>query len=260
MPNIKVNGIQMYYEVEGEGEPLILIHGLGSSTLDWEMQVPALMQKYQVWTLDMRGHGQSEKPEGDYSVRLFAEDVLAFLKEMKLDKVDAIGLSMGGMIAFEIASFQPEVLKSMVIINSGPEVKAFNAQERRAIWMRKVLTPLFSMKTLAKILSKRLFPEENQQELRDKLYSRWVHNDKKTYKKSFKAILNWGVVEHLPKMPIPTIFLASDMDYTPVSRKEMYAKQMPNAEVKVIENSRHASVQDQPEKINEAILEFLARA
>lgn len=257
MPNIQVNDIQMYYEVQGEGEPLLLLHGLGSSTLDWEMQVPALVQQYQVWTVDVRGHGKSEKPEGAYSIRLFAEDILAFLREMKLDKVDAIGLSMGGMIAFEIASFQPEVLKSMVIINSGPEVKAFNSKERRAIWMRKILTPLFSMKALAKVLSKRLFPEEHQQELRDRLYERWVQNDKKTYRKSFKALLNWGVAEHLSKMQIPTIFLASDMDYTPVSRKEMYAQQMPNATVKVIENSRHASVQDQPEKINEAILEFL---
>ncbi len=64
MSKLSINGIDLYYEIAGAGQPVVLIHGLGSSIKDWEFQVPELAQKYQVVTLDLRGHGRSDKPTG----------------------------------------------------------------------------------------------------------------------------------------------------------------------------------------------------
>ena len=77
-----VNGIDLHYKIEGEGDPLLLIHGLGSILLDWECQTPYFSKNYKVITVDLRGHGRSGKPPGRYSIKLFADDAAVLLKEM----------------------------------------------------------------------------------------------------------------------------------------------------------------------------------
>lgn len=80
MPKIQSNGINLYYEIHGEGQPLLLIHGLGSSARDWEMQVDEFAKSFRVITLDLRGHGQSDQPRGPYSLSMFAADTVGLLK------------------------------------------------------------------------------------------------------------------------------------------------------------------------------------
>ena len=72
MPTIHVNGVDLYYESHGAGQPVVLVHGLGSSTRDWEPQVAGLAARFRVITFDVRGHGRSAKPRQRYSVALFA--------------------------------------------------------------------------------------------------------------------------------------------------------------------------------------------
>src|SRR5215203_6488317 len=74
MPMITLGGLEMHYEKQGQGEPVLLIHGLGSSTEDWEPQVAALEGSFQLITYDVRGHGRTGKPSGRYSMKQFAED------------------------------------------------------------------------------------------------------------------------------------------------------------------------------------------
>ncbi|TAF64177.1 MAG: alpha/beta fold hydrolase [Cytophagales bacterium] len=257
MPISDINGIKMYYEMQGQGEPLLLLHGLGSSSIDWEMQIPFLAQHFRVIVPDLRGHGKSEKPYQKYSVPLFADDVWALLKHLQIEKVHIVGLSMGGMIAFQMAADQPEKLQAMVILNSAPQLKIKTLKHYALLWQRKILMQLFGLKTLSKVLAKRLFPKPEQQPLRDLFYQRWIQNDKKAYYQAFLAIVNWGVEEKIAQMQTPTLILAADRDYTPVEFKQEYAKQMPNAQLQVIKDSGHATPMDQPEQLNQAILLFL---
>ena len=74
MPTLQSNKINLYYEVTGEGQPLLFSHGLGSSARDWELQVGEFSKNYQVITIDLRGHGRSDKPAGPYSMSMFAAD------------------------------------------------------------------------------------------------------------------------------------------------------------------------------------------
>ncbi|MHC1730025.1 MAG: alpha/beta fold hydrolase [Syntrophobacteraceae bacterium] len=147
---IKVRDVTLYYEINGEGQPLLFIHGLGLSTRDWEKQVDFFSRHYRVVTYDIRGHGRSEKPLGPYSIRQFADDATAFIQSLSIAPVHIVGLSMGGMIAFQMAVSTPELVKTLVIVNSGPEFIIRKVRERIEMVKRHVLKTCLN-KTLQQI-------------------------------------------------------------------------------------------------------------
>jgi 3-oxoadipate enol-lactonase len=251
------DGCQLHYEDYGHGEPLLLVHGLGSSTRDWEYQIPVLAQHYRVIALDVRGHGRSDKPRGAYRIADFAADVAALIEYLQLPPVHLVGISMGGMIGFQLGVDRPELLRSLTIVNSGPEVRARSARDWLEIGKRWTLSRLLSLETIAKTLAKLLFPRPEQAELRRKVEERWPQNDKRAYLASLDAIIDWGVRERLERITCPTLVISADRDYTPVERKREYVAEMPDARLLVIENSRHATPLDQPERFNSALLAFL---
>ena len=110
MPKVHVNDIALYYEIAGQGQPVLLIHGLGSSTRDWEYQTTAFSTHYRVVALDVRGHGQSDKPPGPYSIPLFTSDTAELMRSLELGPSHIVGISMGGMIAFQLAIDTPDLV------------------------------------------------------------------------------------------------------------------------------------------------------
>ncbi|MBD8491583.1 alpha/beta fold hydrolase [Pseudomonas syringae] len=253
------DGCSLHYEDYGHGAPLLLLHGLGSSGLDWEYQVPAFSAAgYRVITLDLRGHGRSDTPRERYSIAMFSADVAALIDHLHLEPVHLVGLSMGAMVGFQLAVDQPQRLKSLCIVNSGPQVKVRGANDVWQWFKRWSLARVMSMQTLGQALGKLLFPLPEQADLRRKIAERWARNDKRAYLASFDAIVGWGVQERLSRITCPTLVISADRDYTPVAVKQAYVKRMPNARLVVIDNSRHATPLDQPEAFNRTVLEFIA--
>ncbi|WNW11487.1 alpha/beta hydrolase [Pseudomonas sp. DTU_2021_1001937_2_SI_NGA_ILE_001] len=256
------DGCSLHYQeygqqASGQGAPILLLHGLGSSGQDWEYQIPALAARHRVITLDLRGHGRSDKPRERYSIKGFAADVEALIEHLHLGPVHLVGLSMGGMVGFQLAVDQPQLLKSLCIVNSGPQVKVRSLNDLWQ-WLRRwSLARLLSMQALGQALGKLLFPRPDQAELRHKISERWARNDKRAYLASFDAIVGWGVQERLGRIACPTLVVAADRDYTPVALKQAYVKLIPGARLVVIDNSRHATPLDQPEAFNRTLLEFI---
>lgn len=258
MAFLQINGIELYYERTGQGEPLLLIHGLGSSALNWELQVASFARQYQVITYDQRGHGRSSKPPGPYSMQTFAEDAARLLRALGIPSAHVVGISMGGMIAFELAIRFPKLLKSLVIVNSVPAMRVETPREHLEKWQRLLIMELLGVRQLARILSRRLFPKPGQGELRRTFVERWAQNDKQAYKAALRAILNWDVEERLGEIRCPTLVVASDRDYWPLERKESYTAKMPNGRMAVIRDARHAVCVEKPEEFNRILREFLA--
>lgn len=250
-------GCTLHYEEYGHGTPVLLIHGLGSSTEDWEMQVPALAARHRVIVMDMRGHGRSDKPRQRYSIAGFGADVMALIEHLKLDHPHLVGLSMGGMISFQLAVDQPQMFRSLCVVNSAPEVKVRKPGDYLQWARRWSLARLLGPKRIGKALSVMLFPKPEQAQLRRKMTERWARNDKHAYLASFNAIVGWGVQERLSGITCPTLIVSADHDYTPVALKESYVKLMPDARLVVIADSRHATPLDQPQVFNQTLLEFL---
>lgn len=247
----------LHYEEYGQGDPLLLVHGLGSSSLDWERQIPAFAAHYRVIVVDVRGHGRSDKPRERYSIAGFSSDIEALIEHLNLGPVHLLGLSMGGMIGFQFAVDHPQLLRSLCVVNSAPEVKVHSFNDVCQYGKRWVLARLLSMRTLGKAIGQNLFPKPGQGDLRRKAAERWAHNDKRAYLASFDAIVGWGVQERLGQITCPTLIISADRDYTPVALKEAYVKLIANGRLVVIEDSRHATPLDQPEVFNRTVLAFL---
>jgi pimeloyl-ACP methyl ester carboxylesterase len=259
MPRLRVGDIELYYEITGKGQPILLIHGLGSGARDWGMQAPFLSQNFQVVTFDVRGHGQSDKPPGPYSIPLFAADTIELIRSLELAPVHIVGISMGGMIAFQVALEAPEMVKSLVIVNSGPEFVLRSPRDIIRGLQRLLIVRLFGMRRMGEALSKSLFPKEEQGELRRLFVERWAENDRQAYINSMRAIVGWSVADRLGEIDCPSLIIAADQDYTPVSLKETYVARMPQAELVVIADSRHATPVEHPEQFNKVLMEFLSK-
>ncbi len=259
MPKLHVHDIDLYYETTGRGHPILFIHGLGSSTCDWEQQVRVFAQSYRVVTFDLRGHGQSDKPPGPYSMALFAADTAALITGLGITPTHVVGISLGGMVAFQLAVSTPDLIDRLVIVNAGPEFIVRTFKERLLVFQRRLIVRLLGMRKMGEVLSKRLFPKPEPEGLRRLFVERWAENDPRAYSDAMRAIVGWSVADHLSGIHCPTLVIAADTDYTPLTLKEAYVAHMPRAELVVIRDSRHATPVEQPEQFNEAVMAFLSK-
>jgi len=254
-----LDSINLNYEMVGDGEPLLFIHGLGSSLRDWEKQVEFFCIEYKVICFDLRGHGRSDKPEGPYSIALFVSDCVELIKALEIMPVHLIGISLGGMIALELAASVPELVRSLVVVNSPSEVIVRTLKERLVMWQRFFIARFLGMRQMGKFLGDRLFPDPEQSELRRIFIDRWSENEPGPYREAMQAIVGWSVTERLCRIECPTLIVAAEHDYTPLADKVLLTRRIERAELVVIENSRHGTPVDHPEEFNNAVADFLHR-
>jgi pimeloyl-ACP methyl ester carboxylesterase len=207
--------------------------------------------------MDVRGHGRSAKPPGPYSVKLFTEDAVALLRALNALPAHIVGLSMGGMIAFQMAVDSPEAVRSLVIVNSGPAMILRTFSQRMLIRSRFAIIRLFGMGALGKMVAGPLFPKPEQVELRQRFMAQIAGNEPRAYRASLRALIGWSVADRISQIRCPVLVVASDHDYTPVEWKRWYASQISGAVVAVVEDSRHAAPLDQPEQLNHIVRQFL---
>lgn len=113
-----VNGLKMYYEVYGEGKPLVLLHGSYMTIpLNWSHIIPLLVEDRKVIAVEMQGHGRTKDTAREFSYENLADDISALLKHLKLDEADVLGYSMGGGVAFQFAVRHPEQLRRLVVLS-----------------------------------------------------------------------------------------------------------------------------------------------
>jgi len=192
-------------------------------------------------------------------VKQFAADAGALLDELGAAPAHVVGLSMGGMIAFQLAVDSPRHVRTLTIVNSGPALVPHTFGEHLAILIRRVVSRLLGPGQMGKMLAPKLFPKPEQEALRQSFRERMAANEKAAYVATVEAIIGWSVLDRIGGITAPTLIVAADQDYTPVTAKETYARQMPNARVVVVPDARHALPVEAPEKFNPILAEHLAR-
>ncbi len=118
MPYVKVNDIQMYYEIHGDGEPLVLTVGLGTGISEWDGIIRWLAEKYQVLAFDDRGAGRTDKPDTPYSIEMMAHDTAGLMQTLGIQQAHILGISMGGRIALALALRHPKSVKKLVLVST----------------------------------------------------------------------------------------------------------------------------------------------
>jgi len=257
MPKVAVNHVELYYETRGQGPALVFIHGLGSSTRDWDRQTAEFSRSYQVITFDLRGHGQSDKPEGPYDVPMFAADMAGLLKALSTRSAHVVGVSLGGCVAFQFALDYPDRLTTLTIVNSAP---TFGTPEQvhKEIERRVGIVRQYGMRGMGQTLSVNLFPRPEHASLRDAFVERWAQNDPVAYVAATRSALNWDVTDRLRDIHCPTLVIAADQDYSPVAVKEAYVGLIPNAQLVIIRDAHHAVPLESPREFNAVLAQFLA--
>lgn len=257
MPTAKINGTELYYESHGTGEPLLLIHGLGSSHLDWEFQLPDFVRHFRVITVALRGFGPSDKTAGPFTVEQHSQDVAALLDHLAIEQAHVLGYSMGGAIAFQMAVDYQARLQSLVVLNSQPSFELDHWRKHMMVITRIGMARLMGMPRMARYVAKRIFPEPHQAHLRQTMRERHGQNCRTVYLATLRALAGWSVADRIGEIAVPTLIVAGANDLSSVDEKKRFVASMPNAICEIIANSGHGTPFDQTRKLNATVLEFL---
>ena len=236
-----VNDIQMYYEIRGEGPPLILLHGGLGSTLTWRNQIPALSEYYKVIAVDSRGHGRSTFTEQRISYSLMTSDILELMDFLGIEKAHILGWSDGGIIGLDLAINHPDRLNKVIAFgaNYNPSGLRTDIGENEKIndFMEKAAN---DYQTLS--------PDPTRWDaFLENIGQMWASEP------NFSA-------EQLGSIIVPMLILDGDNDeaiYTEHTRE--MAGLIPTAELTLIPSTGHFAMWEKPDEINKVILEFLAQ-
>ncbi|MBD2860224.1 alpha/beta hydrolase [Spongiibacter sp. KMU-158] len=259
MPHITtLSGVKIFYESHGSGEPVVLLHGLGGSSRDWAPQTGHLSKNYRVISIDMRGHGQSDSPDSDYDMEIIAQETHEVLSALSITSAHIIGISMGGMLAFEVAIQNPELAKSLVIVNSGPtmQIKSFRFWLKKQT--RRALALIAPKSLMSKVIANNLFPEPNMEDQRQYFINQVALMNPKTYRKALSAALSFNQEDASTTLLMPILFITGEFDYTTPEEKRPFVDKIPHATMEIIANARHALPIERPDIFNKTVDNFLS--
>jgi pimeloyl-ACP methyl ester carboxylesterase len=254
MPKVKVNGVNLYYEVHGEGFPVIFQHGFTGTTNSWRPQIPALSKGYRFIIYDARGHGQSDSPPSlnQYSADIVVEDLRQLLKSLKIDKAVVGGLSMGGYQSLRFYLRHPEMVVALILMDTGP---GYRNPAHRDEWNRQQeeRAKLFETQGMAAYVA--IAPSYTSKEILLKQNPVGLANMARKVVAQHDSV----VIESLGNVKVPTLVLVGEKDTPFLPAAEYMSKVILGAQRKVISSAGHAANIDNPEEFNKAILDFLGK-
>jgi len=270
-----VNSIKLCYEIKGNGEPLVLIHGFGVNKQVWIGQFQPLSKHFMVTRFDNRGAGKSDRPNQPYTMEMFADDIRGLLDYLKIAKAHVIGWSLGGMIVQTFVLNYPERVNKMVLINTLPswpadksglemyknsQIEAFNARlenpekvffdrasmgySRQFIKMmkedpKKKIHGLFSVEDLIK--ESTINPSRPQDIINQ-----------------VNALGSFDVLNRLHEIENQTLIICAEKDrQTPKAMNEKIHDRIPNSKLVVLEGVGHDSPKESAPEVDKKIIEFL---
>ncbi len=261
MPKKKVNGIQIYYEMHGQGDPLVLIMGLRRNAEWWYRQIPTLSKHFEVLVFDNRGAGRTDKPKMDYSIRLFADDTAGLMEALSLRKANILGVSMGGYIAQELALNYPDGVKSLVLACTGPggERAVLASPERlKKFTANEGLTPEEILKKDMDIYFSDEYIVKNQEKMEEfiKLSLRY-YQPLDAFERQFAACLRHDTANRLSRIDVPTLILSGDDDpLVPSENSKMLNELIPGSEFVFFPGKRHCFFIEEADRFNQMVINF----
>jgi 3-oxoadipate enol-lactonase len=262
MPKVKVGDINIYYEVHGKGEPLVLIGGGGASVeMTAPAQIPVYSPEYQLVLFDNRGAGQSDKPDIPYTTEMMADDLAGLLDVIGIKSAHICGTSLGGMIAQQFALRYPEKVRSLVLQSTycgGPN--SILPEKTMSISMGPKLAPEELTRKMIELMITPEFIQKNPglvQQILSGMSKNLAPNPGMLHQG--QAVKSHNTYEGLPQIKAPTLVIHGDADRAlPVKNSRIIASRIPGAELVILKNAGHILIEagDEP---NRVILDFLKR-
>ena len=243
----------LYYRVRGQGENLLLIHGLGSSGADWEFQVRALERHFRVIVPDLPGSGHSPAFEGDFSIGDCADVLWALMDRLQIPLTNIAGFSLGGAVALEMALQRPRAVGRLALINTLLSYRIDHWRKWLEARMPALIIRLMGMRCAARLAATRLFPMPWQRVLRERAVDVISRMASKVYLGMAKALEGWTAAGRLDLLQAKTLMIAAEHDFTPLAEKISMAKAV-GAELAIIHGSRHGTPFDSVKATNACML------
>lgn len=264
MPITNANGIDLYYEIHGDGEPLLLIMGLSLNSKSWFRTLPALSEQYKVIIFDNRGVGLSSKPNIPYSIELMAEDARAVLDAAGVDSAHIYGISMGGMIAQRLAVKYPERIRSLILgcTTSGGVNHVQPSADVSMLMLSRasaVATPEEIAWATAPILYSQTFIENQRDLVAEDIQKRIeLPIQPYAYMLQLQACLAHDTSSEIDQIIAPTLVIHGNEDkLVPYQNGVTLAETIPGAEFLTIQGAGHIYVSEANDLVNKRVLEFL---
>ncbi|MSP62127.1 MAG: alpha/beta fold hydrolase [Myxococcales bacterium] len=278
MPTVDRSGVPIYYETHGDlGDPVLLLMGLGTDAHGWELQVPAFAARHRVLLLDNRGIGRSGKPPGPYSIAQLADDAVAVLDAVGLARAHVVGLSMGGMIAQEIALSHPARLGALVLAATfaRPAREVLETTERgsQAVAGAPSLLGLLGRGAggaavdplqMMRFLMPLVFSKQFLRERRDWLFQFFARSmgygfSMEAFFGQVSAVLAHDTTSRLGGLSLPTLVITGTADaLVPPHHSDELSRLIPGARLLRFEGATHGLQLEIADRFNASVLEFLA--
>jgi pimeloyl-ACP methyl ester carboxylesterase len=262
MPTKTINDIQLYYEIHGRGDPLVLIMGLRRNAEWWIHQIPTLAKSFQVVVFDNRGAGRSDKPEMAYSIGLFAEDTKELMTSLGIPRAHILGISMGGYIAQELAIRYPKMGRGLILGCTSPGGRRAvpMSQDRLARFTAiQGLSPEQILRKDMDIYFSNQYVEANPEKIgRFIEFSLRHYQPPEAFQRQFAACLAHDTVDRLQAITQPTLILSGDDDpLVPPENSRILKELIPQAELVFFPQGRHCFFMEKPELFNRKVIDFL---
>jgi pimeloyl-ACP methyl ester carboxylesterase len=262
MSKVKANGIDIYYEIHGQGEPLVLIMGLRRNLEWWYRQIPELSKHFKVLAFDNRGAGRSDKPEMDYSIRLFADDTAELMKALGIESAHVLGVSMGGYIAQELAINYPGMVKTLVLActsGGGNSAVLMTAQRKNKFIANQGLSPDEILRKDMDIYFSDEFVRKNPKKIEEFIeISLRYYQPPFAFLKQLEACERHAAADRLGRISAPVLILSGDDDpLVPSENSRILKKLIPHAELHFFPGGRHVFFIEHAEEFNERVIRFL---
>ncbi|KLU63169.1 putative non-heme bromoperoxidase BpoC [Peptococcaceae bacterium CEB3] len=261
MPRCRANGIELYYEIHGSGEPALLIEGLGYASWQWFRQVDALARSHRTIIFDNRGVGESDKPDEPYSIDLMADDAAALLSRLGFAKAHILGTSMGGFIAQKLALRHPERVCSLVLACTsfgGPHSLPITPAALESMQKIAALTPAQVIRQGFRAAFSPGFMAR-EPSLVEQLVDRRLNKPtpRFAWERQFAAGAVFDVEKDLGQIRVPTLVLTGSEDIViPPQNSVLLAERISGARLFTFPGAGHLFFIEQAEEFNRQVLSF----
>jgi pimeloyl-ACP methyl ester carboxylesterase len=275
MSTVTVGNIELYYEEHGSGEPLLLIMGLAADSMAWMFQLPAFAERYRTIVFDNRGVGRSSKPAGPYTIPAMADDTAGLLEAIGIEHAHVVGVSMGGMIAQELALRHRQRVRGLVLACTYPEPDddirlgrsssiaqlggSVGADGAAALDLATVDPMMIFQTLLPKVFSPTFL--QNQLPILMQLFGgalQWGFSVE-AIMAQVDAVMSHKATDRLSSIQAPTLVITGDSDLlSPPANSDLIASKIPGARLVKIPGGTHGFNFETPDVFNRAIIDFLA--
>jgi pimeloyl-ACP methyl ester carboxylesterase len=260
---LREDGAKIAWESDGpEGAPaVLLIMGLAWPGASWYRQVPVLAERYRVIRIDNRGAGLTgDVPGAPYTVEAMAADCLAVLDEAGVTQAHVIGISMGGLMAQELALTAPERVRSLCLMATHPGIThaVINPDAMEMLQKRATMTPAEAAEASIPF---NYGPATSRARIEEDWAVRFpLAATNEGYLAQAMGTSQWSGYDRLPTIGTPTMVLHGEIDrLVPLANGEILADRIPQAEMVVVPGANHVLTTDEPEQVNKVLLDWLDR-